>query len=485
MGNSPLGAFHGFVPEDCSAVIVGKEASATGEVLFGHNEDDSGNNVMVQHLVPRATHQPGKLVELEPECAKIPQVGQTWAYLWSETRADWKASFSDTFINERGVAIASDNCSPSREDMPEITNGGIGYGLGHIIAQRARTAREGVEIAAELIEKYGYTASGRAYLIVDKGEGWVLQVVQGKHYVAKRVPDDHVLFIPNWYTIYRVDLSDKANYIASEDIIIYAISRGWYTPERPGDYSDFSFALAYQDPEKNQDGNMVRHKNALRLILKREPADIRAFSVKPQEKLGVDDVKAILRTHYEGTDDDLSNGYVVNPHRTGKRTICTSTTLESFVVQFREQAELTCIWRALLNPCTSPYVPWYLGITKVPAGYTWMSPEEALASHFSVPQSDLSYRPGRAWWAFRNVQDLADAAYAEVFPEIREARDALEKTWAEQQIQFERQVYGVFKEDPEKARAMLTDYTQAQAVRAWRTWWALFQRLMQKGCRSL
>ena len=73
--------------EACSAILVGKEASATGEVLFGHNEDDSGNNVMIQHLVPRATHEPGKLLEFEAECAKIPQVEQTWAYLWSETRA--------------------------------------------------------------------------------------------------------------------------------------------------------------------------------------------------------------------------------------------------------------------------------------------------------------------------------------------------------------------------------------------------------------
>src|SRR5690606_367821 len=142
-----------------------------------------------------------------------------------------------------------------------------------------------------LIEKYGYSSSERAYQIVDKHEGWVLQVVQGKHYVAKRVPDDEVMFIPNWYTIHQVDLSDKANYIASPDIITYAIDRGWYTPKRPGDYSDFSFALAYQDPEKNQDGNIVRHKNALRLILKAEPQDVRAFSVRPPHKLGVEDVK--------------------------------------------------------------------------------------------------------------------------------------------------------------------------------------------------
>ncbi|MGI6626839.1 MAG: C69 family dipeptidase [Bacillota bacterium] len=467
------------VLEDCSAIIVGKKASATGEVLFGHNEDDRGNNVMVQHRVPRGTHKPGEFLVFEPECAKIPQVPETWAYFWSETRASWKASFSDTFINEWGVAIASDSCSGSREDRPELTNGGIGYGIGHIIAQRAKTARQGVEIAANLVDHYGYTASGRAYQIVDKNEGWVFQVVKGKHYVAKRVPDDQVMFIPNWYTIHHVDLADKENYIASPDIIDYAINQGWYDPKTPGDYTDFDFAQAYQDPGRNQDGNIVRHKNALRLILGREPEDIRAFSVKPPHKLGIDDVKTILRTHYEGTDDDISKDYLINPHRTGRRTICTGTTLESFIIQLREQPEFTCMWRAILNPCTSPYVPWYLGSIKVPAGYGWILPQVAMANHFDVPVADLTYRPGRAWWAFQNVQDLADASYSTVINKIRQRRNALEKQWTEYQPEFESASYEAFEEDPNKAGIMLTDYTNAQAGLAWRTWRQLFDDILK------
>lgn len=467
------------VLEDCSAIIVGKKASATGEVLFGHNEDDRGNNVMVQYRVPRGTHEPGEFLTFEPECARIPQVEQTWAYFWSETRANWKASFSDTFINEWGVAIASDSCSNSREDRPELTNGGIGYGLGHIVAQRAKTAREGVEIAASLVDHYGYTASGRAYQIVDNNEGWVFQVVKGKHYVARRVPDDEVMFIPNWYTIHGVDLSDKENYIASGDLITYAEGRGWYTPKTPGDYSDFDFAVSYQDPNQKQDGNIVRHKNALRLILGKDPEDVRAFSVKPPRKLDIDDVKKILRTHYEGTEDDISNGYSLNPHRTGKRTICTGTTLESFIIQFREQPQFTCVWRAILNPCTSPYVPWYLGSTKVPAGYGWILPQTAMANHFDVPTADLSYRPGRAWWAFQDVQDLADAEYASYIEEITSRRDALENQWSESQPEIESAALEAFREDPDKAAAMLTDYTNRQAGLAWRSWRALFNELLK------
>lgn len=466
------------IPEDCSAVIVGKAASATGEVLLGHNEDDSGNNVMVQYRVPRATHEPGEFLTFEPECAKIPQVPETWSYYWAETRASWKASFSDTWINEWGVGIASDNCSNSREDRPELTNGGIGYGVGHIVAQRARTAREAVEIAGALVTQYGYTASGRAYEFVDHNEGWMFQVTKGKHWIARRVPDDQVLFIPNWFTIHSVDLSDRDNCLASPDIITYAIARGWYTPAREGDYSDFDFAIAYQDPDQKQAGNEVRHRNALRLILGQEPQDGRAFAVKPAKKMSVADVKRILRYHYEGTADDHSDAYAVNPHRTGTRTICAGTTLESIVIEFRADPALTCVWRALLNPCTSVYVPWYLGSTRVPAGYGWFDPEKALANHFSVPAGDLGYRPGRAWWAFQDVQDLADASYATVVGAIQQRREALEAKWSETQPEFEAKVRAALRRDAAEAAELLTAYTNAQATLAWRTWRALFSELM-------
>ncbi|HHW26854.1 MAG TPA: dipeptidase [Firmicutes bacterium] len=315
--------------EECSTIIVGKKASATGEVLLGHNEDN-GNNVMVQYKVPRMTHAAGEFVTFGDSPAKIPQVEQTWSYLWSETRASWSASFSDFFINEWGVAIASDSCASSKEtgSVEDLCkDGGIGYGLRVLIAQRATTAREGVEIAAALLDEWGYLASGRSYQIVDKNKGWVLQVVKGKQYVARRVPDDEVYFIPNYYTIHEVDFEDAENYIVSPNLVSYAIEHGWYTPATPGDYSDFDFAVAYQaGGTYNSSGNVLRTVNALRLILGMEPTDIRVFSVKPNRRLGVQDLKQVLRTHYEGTVDDISNGYEINPHRMpGTRTICTRT----------------------------------------------------------------------------------------------------------------------------------------------------------------
>ncbi len=464
--------------DDCSGIIVGKNASVTGRVLYGHNEDDGGNNVMVQYKVPAAAHKPGEYVVFETECAHIPQVERTWSYLWSETRTDWKASFSDTFINQWGVAIASDSCGISREDRPQLTNGGIGYGLGHLVAQRACSAREGVEIAADLINRFGYVASGRAYQIVDKDEGWVLQVVKGKHFVAQRVPDDEVTFIPNWYTIHGVDLLDTTNFIVSPDIITYAQERGWYKPARPGSYGDFDFAQAYQDPTQNQQGNIVRDRNAHRLILGQEAKFTKPFSVKPPSKLGVGELKTILRTHYEGTPDDISREYFLNPHRTGVRTICTGTTLESFIVEFRDNPDMTLVLRAILNPCTSPYVPWYLGITKIPGGYGWIEPHTGMETHFSVPQAHLSYRPSRAWWAFQDVQDIADSDYSAVINQIEAERDRLEHQWTKAQTDFEKTVQSLWDIDQTEALARLTEYTHRQARLAWRTWRQLFTELI-------
>ena len=79
------------------------------------------------------------------------------------------------------------------------------------------------------------------------------------------------------------------------------------------------------------------------------------FSVRPPHRVGVETVKAILRTHFEGTPSDVSEG--ASPHFMPTRPICASTTLESNVVQIRERTEMTLIRRALGRPCLSPYIP--------------------------------------------------------------------------------------------------------------------------------
>ncbi len=150
----------------CFSIVVGKNASADGCVLVAHNEDDSAPQVVNHHKIPRRTHAPGEMVSLR-NGGQLEQVGETWAYLWSEMPG---MQFSDSYVNEWGVCVTSDNC-PSREDEAELTEGGIGYMLRRLVAERARSARDGVRIAGELVERFGYVAAGRTYIIAYSEEG--------------------------------------------------------------------------------------------------------------------------------------------------------------------------------------------------------------------------------------------------------------------------------------------------------------------------
>ena len=474
----------------CSTIVVGKRASRTGDILVGHNEDNEGRVVVASYLMPRLKHQPGEMIILEEGRAKIPQVAETAGFFWSETTASWQASFSDSFVNESGVAVLSDSCWPSKEKQGDLTEGGIGYGLRRIIAERAGTAREGVEIAAGLLEKYGYFDSGRTYIIADKNEAWMLEVVMGRNFVAKRVGDDEVAFIPNYYTIHEVNLNDRQNFMASRDLIAYAVRKGWYTPVKEGGVSDFDFKKAYMSPEyydtnwdvtkdPQKDYNILRQKHALEMITGRSYGYLEdfPFAVKPDHKIGLPDVMKILRTHYEGTTDDMATSPKISPH--SLCTICASETQESLIIQFRDNPQFTVIWKASGRPCTSPYVPWYLGIQKIPDGYSFGDPVRAMANHFNPTAADLSYDPEKAWWTFVDVQNIAEPQYVQggAVREIQKYRESLEKGFLQEQPGLEARAYWLYKKNPSEALKLLTDHTNTGAQKAWDTARRLYQIL--------
>ncbi len=463
----------------CSTIVVGKEASQTGEVLLGHNEDNEGRLVIARHLVPRLKHQAGEFIVLEEGRARIPQVPETAAFFWSETIASWKASFSDNFVNEWGVAIVSDSCWPSKEKQGELSEGGIGYGLRRIVAERARTARDGVEIAAGLIDHYGYFDSGRTYIIADKTEGWMLQVVLGKHYLAKRIEDDEVAFIPNFYTIHKVDLGDHRSCLASPDLISYAIRRGWYTPAGSGDFRDFDFKKAYMSPEfydanwetttePGKDYNILREKHALEMLAGRvfDSRDAFPFAIKPDKKIGLEEVKEVLRAHYESTSDFMTTSPRTTPHSIC--TICASETQESLIIQFRNDPRLTVIWLTTGRPCTSPYVPWYLGIKRIPEGYGRIDPGKGPDSHFRTSAEDYGYEPTRAWWAFIDLQNLAEPQYEEgdVVKETVSCRNTFEAECLKRQASVETEAGSLDQTSSEGASAYLSKYSEEQAEKA-------------------
>jgi dipeptidase len=462
---APVFAGECFLGEEggCFSIVAGKKATADGSVLFGHNEDNGFERVAGMRRIERINHPEGEWVTI-PGGGRIPQVRTTWAYWWMQMPG---LDYSDGFLNEHGVAIASDNCR-SREDQPNLTAGGIGgVALRRLVMERARTAREGVQVIGSLIEQFGYNSSGRTMMVCDANEGWLVAMVNGKHWVAQRVPDDMVAAISNTYSIREINLKDPKNFLGSPDIIDYAIRRGWYDPAG----GPFSFEEAYADRKARESiANTHRHWAALRHLSASPvplPEEARLpFAVKPKKPLTVADIIVPLRDHYENTAYDPETGYEKKPaHKRHTSSICGPYTNSSHVFQLRSKmpVEIGAVWwLAVRQPCSVPYIPFYLGSDSIPEQYRFETDPDV----FTAAGNTSPPVPGAAYQVLGNLAQWVDTDYTGRIPLLHARRDALEAGCYRYQGEFEKHLLREWRRNPEYVRSLMSRSTQGIIARA-------------------
>ena len=441
----------------CMTIIAGRKASSTGEVLIGHNEDAPGRFIMQTHLVRKRRRKPGTRITFEPDLAS-PELWTTRTNLfWSEAMTcseDYSASaFCDLYVNGHGVVICSNNCADSREDSPSLTDGGIGYGLRRLVAEKAHTAREALNLACGLVSKYGYASSGRSYAFADRDEVYVMQIVRGKHWAISRVPDDEVAVIPNHYTIHEPDKKARGY----NDLVNYAEKRGWFSPED----GEFDFARVYQSPETyGLDKNTYRHVRAFEVLLDMDLSELHntewqglPFSIKPAKPVSVDTLKTILRSRSD------------TPHFSKPLTICNTETLESTIIQLRNDTDRIILRKAPGRPCYSPYLVWYFGIPDIPEDYEQTESEQALAEHFTLKPEAMDWR-NNAWFRAMEIDAVSELLSGEaeekVFAGVREFERQEERELQE----FDRQIELGLQNKPYIARAMMEGFTVKWACKA-------------------
>ena len=450
----------------CFSVVAGKEATADGSVLLAHNEDDSGRLLVNILKVPAQEHRRGEVFTLKSG-AVLPQVAVTAGMLWLEIP---ESNFGDSYVNEHGVAVASDEC-PSREDTAELTEGGIGFSLRRLVAERARTAREGVRIAGELISRYGYNSPGRTYIIADANEGWLLQAVMGKRWIARRVPDEEVAVIANRYTITRIDLADPDNFQGSPDIVEYAVRRGWYDRQRDG---EFNFARAYSKPGSYADmENIMRQWRGTDLLASKSYKldDPLPFSFKPRRGVRLNDLFKVLRDHYEGTKHDLSDDYRNGSPNSGKnRTICTEMTQYAFVAQLRGglPAEIAhVVWIACRRPDSNAFSPWYVSLAKAPEGAGREPCESAWKNHFSPLPPQVFEDAGLAFNTYAKLSEAVDRQYRNRIAMTQKVWRNFENFLFDDLKDHEKEFAFLLKSNRGLARNIIDNYIHGLEYRKW------------------
>ena len=327
----------------CTTIVAGKNATATGHVILGHNEDDRGDFEVLHGFVPPRAFRDGARLPAERGRAEIPQVKNTLGFYWSEVKGpSGSPSFADVFLNERGVAVVSNNGrGKNQSDPSQLVDGGLAWALRRAVAERATSARHAVDVITNLVSTWGYSAPGRIYTVADSDEAWVVELVYGRRrFVARRVADDEVALIPNAYTVRTFLAGD----VLSEEM----------SAKGPG----FDFAREFQ----REDAWKVPHsqdrwRNMVRLFTGRDwPNDDYPFSVKPAAKVDAALMKKALSTHYEGTSDEIPAGADGTRHDESRVTpICRASTVESSVFEFGGEPSSTRLEFVVGSPCRGSY----------------------------------------------------------------------------------------------------------------------------------
>ena len=462
----------------CTNVLVTKGASTDGSNMISYAAD---SHMLFGELyyTPAGVWNADDLRKIyEWDTGKylgtIPQIARTYQTVGN--------------MNEHQLIIAETTYGgrPELEDPKGIMDYGS---LIYVALERAKTAREAIDIIVDLANTYGYYSSGESFSLADTEEVWVMDLIgkgpdnKGIVWVARRVPDGYICAHANQARISTFPLNDPENCIYAPDVITFAREKGYFN----GEDKDFSFCDAYAPLDfsgmrgcearawsafnilcdgkftfLDENGNEVT-KDAYDYIdyamgwdkTKRFP-----LFVKPARKISVKDVADVMRDHYEGTPMDMTQdigaGGNALPYRwrpmgfeyegkkyVNERAIATQQTGFWFVGQSRGWLpdEIGGVnWFGCDDAATSYLTPIYTSTYEVP-------------ECFRVGNGDMiTYSPTSAFWMTNRVANACYKAYNIMFPTVDAAIDAWEAEMAEAVLKADEEALQLYKAAQEKPR---------------------------------
>ncbi|MCK4762334.1 MAG: C69 family dipeptidase, partial [Candidatus Aminicenantes bacterium] len=289
----------------CTMILVGKNAAVDGSVLLAHNNDLPGNIAALMQVIPAARHLPGEKITFK-NGLKIPQAEKTFRMLIMYCYYGF-AEGDAVMMNEHQVAIAGGvalkkDRSPEAVEADPLIKKGVGGYVRYIALQRAKTARECVELIGAMYSKYGISyPSGVG--AADPHEVWYLEAGGGRAWAARKVPDDSYLAVANGYRIGTVDFNDKENFILPRYLKKLLIKKGLWNPKK----GPFHFAATFGRKRRNENDfyNTRRVWRVQALLTPSRQQAAGAFSypefLRPDKKITVPGLLAVLRDYYQGT----------------------------------------------------------------------------------------------------------------------------------------------------------------------------------------
>ncbi len=444
----------------CTSLIATKGATTDGSTMITYAAD---SHVLYGELYnqPAADHAPGstrKVIDWDSGryLGDIPEVPHTYATIGN--------------MNEHGLTI-SESTWGGRSELHD-PQGIVDYGsLIYITLQRARTAREAIEIMTSLVRDHGYASEGESFSIADADEAWIMEMIgkgpgnKGAVWVARRVPDGYICGHANHSRIHQFPLNDPET-LYSPDVIDFARSKGYFN----GKDEDFSFSRAYAVTDygalrgcdarvwsyfnKMTKGNVDQY---LDWVMKGQGEPLPLW-VKPAQPVSVDDMKWMMRDHFEDTPMDMTKDVGAGPYAvpyrwrpmtytvdsaeyTHERAIATQQTGFSFVSQMhpqRHNAMKGILWFGVDDANTCVYVPIFNCVKEAPYQL----------AHGNGDMLTLSW--DAMFWVNNYVANQAYNRYSQMIPDIRKVQGNLENAISLEVADAEKAISGMKNSEAEK-----------------------------------
>lgn len=470
----------------CTNFIITKGASTDGSIMVTYAADSHQlYGALYKHNALR--NGKGMMDVTEWDSGKylgqIPQVPVTYSTVGN--------------MNEHSLII-TETTFGGRSELYD-PKGIMDYGsLIYITLQRAKTAREAIEIIADLANTYGYASSGESFSIADTEEAWIMELIgkgpdnKGIVWVARRIPDGYISAHANQARITTFPLNDKENCLYAEDVISFAREKGYFA----GSDEEFSFCDAYAPADFG----------ALRGCEARVWAFFRTFAegmdrylpyamgheidmqdrmplwVKPTEKISPKQLFDAMRDHYEGTPMDMTTDLGAGGHNLPYRWRPMSFEVDG-VTYMNERATATqqtgfwmvgqarpgkvgILWFGVDDAATSCLTPIYCNTTEVP---------QCFAENNG--SSMLEIGDDSAFWVFNRVTNFAYMRYDMISADIRKVVDKWENTMLERVAEVDARVANLSAKNQRRA---LTSFSTTTAQTMFESWKRLDKYLLIK-----
>ena len=406
----------------CCGFIIGRQLTKDGTTLFGRTEDypyypNGGKHNKNFVVVDAKNYKEGDQLEDESNGFTYPHAASEMKYTatYDSARGDGSnGAFGEHGFNEAGVSMTSTvTAIPNKKVLktdPLTENGIPEAAMLDVVLPRVKSAREGVEFLAKVIEEKG-SAEGNVVVFADQNETWYMEILSGHQYVAVKVPEDKYAVFANTYYLGHVDLNDKENVIASKDVEKVAKESGNYKTDKDG---NFHIAKSY-GPEKYAEGDRSRTYAGITLLdpnskvtyeddeyeLFRSPTD-------PNKKFTLEDAFALQRNRFEHLNgrfvpddqigvkkqgDNGSNDTVRKDQY--KYALGNENVIDAHVYQINPNLPKSfggTLWLGMGPSRNTPYVPFYGNVKDT---YKAFKPQTA------------TYDPNSWYWTVWHIDQMA------------------------------------------------------------------------------